>query len=165
MADPATSNRASRESAITIPTSPPGWIAPAISQGRGMRPHAVETQNHSERLPKTRNQVLSMGEERTHFHPSAQTLIGKRKMLSPKTWRKKSAQRAPNSPSRLCVRPAFVAVFQDGSDAEYETRLRQTAKPRSNRSSPTASLSRWWRDGESSVIRRCESKIPERSLL
>src|SRR5438309_7933988 len=138
---------------------------PAKSQGRGISPQAADRQNHSDRFPSTRNQVLSMGEERSHFQPSAQMLTGRRKMLSPKTCRKKSAQRAPNSPSRLWVRPACVAVFQDGSELEYETRLRQTAKPKRSKRSPTASLSRWWRDGDSRVIRRCERKYPERSLL
>src|SRR3954453_14028029 len=97
-------------------TSPPGGTAPAISHGRGTSPHAVEKQNHKDRLPSTRNHVLSIGEERTHFQPRAQILMGRRKMLSPKTCRKKSAQRAPNKPSRLWVRPICVAVFHDGSE-------------------------------------------------
>src|SRR5437764_1557574 len=98
-----------------MPTMPLGRMEPPISQEEGISPHAVEMQNHNARVPITRNQVLSIGEDRTHFRPSAQMLMGSKKILTPKIWRKKSAHLAPNKPSKLCVRRPWLAVFQEGS--------------------------------------------------
>src|SRR3954467_13445643 len=120
---------------------PLGRMEPPISQEEGMSPHAVETQNHRARVPITRNHVLSIGEDRTHFHPSAQMLIGSRKMLTPKSCRKKSAHWVPNKPNKLWVRRPWLAVFQDGSVGEWDTRLSETAKPTERKRSPTVSLS------------------------
>src|SRR5438874_8774128 len=103
-------------------------MAPAISQGRGMSPQAVDTQNQRAKLPSTRNHGLSIGDDRTHFQPSAQMWIGSRNTLMPKICSSRSAHFAPKRPSRLCVCVAAVAVSQEGSPGEYETRLRETAK-------------------------------------
>src|SRR5256885_7594148 len=118
MAAPARLKRALRKSASTKPVSPLGRIAPPISQCRGARPQAAETQNQSARLPHTRNHGLSTGEDRTHFQPSRAVWRGSRKILSPKICSSKSDHTAPNTPRRLWVWETPVAVFHEGSAEE-----------------------------------------------
>src|SRR5579875_3803378 len=122
-------------------------------------------QNHNARLPTMRNQGLSMAEERSHFQPSAKKWTGKRKAATPKICRSRSDHLAPNSPKRVCVRDTPVAVSQEGSAGEEESKLSATARPSRHNKIPTASFSRECRDRESTFIRRYGRKLPERSLL
>ena len=66
----------------------------------GNNPQPVETQNHSARLPKTRNQGFN-GDDRTHFQPSAQYERGSRKALIPKTWKSKVGPAGAKQPKQI----------------------------------------------------------------